>query len=49
MGNFVHGLPKLLANISSQFYHLVNTGLAVGSLVKWLSVKVAHTRKLDTI
>ena len=33
--------PKLVANISSKFHHLVNTGLAVGSLVKWLPIKVA--------
>ena len=31
---FVHRLPELVANISSQFYHLVNTGIAVGSLVR---------------
>ena len=43
------GLPKLVANISSQFHHLVNTGLAVGSLVKWLQYKVAHACKSDTI
>ena len=24
-------LPKLVANVSSNFHHLVNTGLAVGS------------------
>ena len=36
-----NGLPKLVANISSHNDHLVNTGLAVGSLVKWLPIKVA--------
>ena len=36
-----NGLPKLVANISSHIDHLVNTGLAVGSLVKWLPIKVA--------
>ena len=36
-----NGLPKLVANISSHIHHLVNTGLAVGSLVKWLPIKVA--------
>ena len=32
----MHGLPKLVANITgtSQFHHLVNTVLAVGSLFK---------------
>ena len=33
---FQHRLPKLVDKISSQFQHLVNTGLYVGSLVKWL-------------
>ena len=42
-------LPKLVANISSNFHHLVNTGLAVGSFFKWLPITVAHTCKLDTI
>ena len=42
-------LPKLVANVSSNFYHLVNTGLAVGSFFKWLPITVAHTCKLDTI
>ena len=28
-----HKLPKLVANISSEFHHLVNTELAVGSLI----------------
>ena len=37
------GLPKLVANVSSQFHHLVNIGLTVGSLVKWLPIKVVHT------
>ena len=36
-----NGLPKLVANISSHNDHLVNTGLDVGSLVKWLPIKVA--------
>ena len=40
-------LPKLAANISSEFHHLVNTELAVGSLVKWLPIKVAHPCKSD--
>ena len=43
------GSQNLVANVSSQFQHLVNTGLAVRSLVKWLPVIVAHTCKLDTI
>ena len=38
--HFVHRLPNLVANTSSHFHHLVNTGLAVGSLVKWLPIKV---------
>ena len=42
-------LPKLVAKISSKFQHLVNTGLDVGSLIKWLSFKVANTCKLDII
>ena len=42
-----HSLPKLVANISSQFHRLVNTGLAVGSLVKWLPIKVANPSKID--
>ena len=46
---FVYRLPKLVANISYQYHHLVNTVLTVGSLVKWLPIKVAHTCKLDTI
>ena len=36
-----NGVPKLVAQISSHIHHLVNTGLAVGSLVKWLPIKVA--------
>ena len=35
-----NGLPKLVANMSSEIHHLVNTGLTVGSLVKWLPIKV---------
>ena len=42
-------LPKLVANVSYNFHHLVNTGLAVGSFFKWLPITVAHTCKLDTI
>ena len=42
-------LPKLVANVSSNFHHLVNTGLAVGSFFKWLPITVAYTCKLDTI
>ena len=42
-------LPKLVANVSFQFHHLVNTGIAIGSLVKWLPIMVAHTCKSDTI
>ena len=38
-------LPKLVANVSSNFHHLVNTGLAVGSFFKWLPITVAHTCK----
>ena len=36
-----NGLPKLVAKIISHIHHLVNTGLHVGSLVKWLPIKVA--------
>ena len=36
-----NGLPKLVAKISFHIHHLVNTGLDVGSLVKWLPIKVA--------
>ena len=42
-------LPKLVANVSSKFHHLVNTGLAFGSLARWLPIMVVHTCKLDTI
>ena len=42
-------LPKLVANVSSQFHHLVSIGLAVGYLVKWLPIMVAHICKLNTI
>ena len=42
-------LPKLVANVSSNFHRLVNTGLAIGSFFKWLPITVAHTCKLDTI
>ena len=45
----MHGLPKLVANVSSQFHHLVNTGLAIEFLVTWLPINIAHTCKLDTI
>ena len=44
-----HRLPKLVVRISSQFQHLVNTGLEVGSLVKRLTIKVANTCKSYTI
>ena len=40
-------LPKLVANVSSQFHRLINTGLAVGSLDKWLPINVANTSKTD--
>ena len=33
-----NGLPKLVAQISSHIHHLVNTGLDVGSVVKWLPI-----------
>ena len=39
----MHRLPKLVANIISQFHQLFNAGLTVGSPVKWLPLKVAHT------
>ena len=39
--NICNGLPKLVAQISSHIHHLVNTGFVVGSLVKWLRIKVA--------
>ena len=42
-------LPKLVAKISSKFQHLVNTGLDVGSGIKWLPLKVVNTCKLDII
>ena len=42
-------LPKSVAKISSKFQHLVNTGLHVDSLIKWLPFKVANTCKLDII
>ena len=42
-----HKLPKLIANISSQFHHLVNTGLTVGFLLKWLPIKEANPSKRD--
>ena len=41
LGNHLYGLPKLVATIISKFHLLVNTGLAVGSLVKWLPIRVA--------
>ena len=37
----------LVDNISSQIHHLVNTGLTVGSLVKWLPILVANPSKID--
>ena len=42
-------LPKLVATVSSEFQDLVNTGLAVGFLVKWLLMMVAHTCKVDKV
>ena len=36
-----NGRPKLVANISFEIHHLVNTGLSLGSLLKWLQIKVA--------
>ena len=42
-------LPKLVVTVSSEFHNLVNTGLVVGSLARWLPIMVAHTCKLDTI
>ena len=44
---FGHRLPKLVANISSQFHHLVNLGLTVGCLDKWLPIKTANPSKID--
>ena len=49
LGTICAWLPKLIADVISQFHHSVNTGLNVGSLVKWLPIMVAHTCKLDTI
>ena len=40
-------LPKLVATISFSFQHLVNTGLDVGSLLKWLPIKVAYPSKME--
>ena len=40
-------LPKLVANTSSDFHHLFNTGLAVDSLVKWLPIELANPSKID--
>ena len=38
---FVHGLPKLVAGISSQFQHLISsTVLTANSLVKWIPITV---------
>ena len=42
-------LPKLVANVSSEFHHLVNAGLTVGSLARCLPIMVAYTCKLDAI
>ena len=42
-------LQKLVATVSSQFQHLINTGFNVGFLVKWLPIMVAHTCKWDII
>ena len=47
IGNLGHRPPKLVANNSSHFHHLVNTGLAVASLVKWLPIKVANPSKIE--
>ena len=47
--NFGNQLQKLVAKVSSQFHDLVNTGLNVGSLVKWLPIKIANTCKLDIV
>ena len=43
----VHRLPKLVANISFQFHHLVNTGLDVGFFVKCLAINVAKPFWID--
>ena len=40
----MHWLPKLVANISSLFHRLVNTGVIVGSLVKCLPIKHLQIR-----
>ena len=41
---------KLEVKVSSQFHHLMNTVLTLGSLVvKWLPITVAHTCKLDNL
>ena len=42
-------LPKFVANVSSNFHHLVNTGIVVGSFFKWLPITVAHTCKLEAV
>ena len=42
-------LPKLVVSVSTKLHHLVNTGLTVGSLARWLPLMVAHICKLDTI
>ena len=44
---FGHRLQKLVTNISSDLHDLVNTGLAVGSLVKWLPIEVANPSEID--
>ena len=44
---FVHGLPKSVANISSQFQQLVYIVLASSSLVKWVLIKIAHTSNIE--
>ena len=46
---FVHGLPKLAANLISQSQRLVNTVLVASSLVKWISIKVGHPSKMDKV
>ena len=48
-GGHLCKLPKVVAKINSKFQHLVNTGLDVGSLIKWLPLEVANTCKLDII
>ena len=47
--NFGKRSARLAANISSQFHHLITTGLPVGSLVKWLPIKVANPYKVDKV